>query len=76
MLKLLNACKNALFRGYAVFCAARASAGSNTIKIVTNSRSQRMDKSDAVVVFVYNVPPTAKVIWRRDNGLKSHQTDW
>ena len=28
------------------------------------------------VVFVFNVQPTAKVIWRRDHGLKSHQTDW
>ena len=29
-----------------------------------------------VVVFVFNVPPTAKVIWRRGYGLKSHPTDW
>ena len=29
-----------------------------------------------VVVFVFNVPPTAKVIWRRGHGLKSHPTDW
>ena len=29
-----------------------------------------------VVVFVLNVPPTAKVIWRRGSGLKSHPTDW
>ena len=29
-----------------------------------------------VVVFVFNVPPTAKVIWRRGHGLKSHLTDW
>ena len=28
-----------------------------------------------VVVLVFNVPPTAKVIWRRDHGLKSHPTD-
>ena len=28
-----------------------------------------------VVVFVFNVPPTAKVIWRRGHGLKSHPTD-
>ena len=26
--------------------------------------------------FVYNVPPTAKVIlWKQDHGLESHQTD-
>ena len=25
-----------------------------------------------VVVVVFNVPPTAKVIWRRGHGLKSH----
>ena len=29
-----------------------------------------------VVVFVFNVPPTAKVIWRRGHDLKSHPTDW
>ena len=29
-----------------------------------------------VVVFVFNVPPTAKVIWRQGHGLKSHPTDW
>ena len=29
-----------------------------------------------VVVFVFNVPPTAKVIWRRGHGLKSHPTGW
>ena len=29
-----------------------------------------------VVVLVFNVPPTAKVIWRRGHGLKSHPTDW
>ena len=28
-----------------------------------------------VVVFVFKVPPTAKVIWRRGHGLKSHPTD-
>ena len=28
------------------------------------------------VVFVFNVSPTAKVIWRRGHGLKSHPTDW
>ena len=28
-----------------------------------------------VFVFVFNVPPTAKVIWRRDIGLKSYPTD-
>ena len=29
-----------------------------------------------IVAFVFNVPLTAKVIWRRGHGLKSHQTDW
>ena len=29
-----------------------------------------------VVVFVFKVPPTAKVTWRRDHGLKSYPTDW
>ena len=47
MVKLLNVCKNALFHGYAVFRAACAGAGSNTIKIITYSRCQRIDKSSA-----------------------------
>ena len=34
------------------------------------------DKMEVVVVLVFNVPPTAKVIWRRGHGLKSHPTDW
>ena len=29
-----------------------------------------------VVVFVLNIPPATKVIWRLGNGLKSHPTDW
>ena len=29
-----------------------------------------------IVVFVFNVQPTAKVIWRRCHGLKSHPTVW
>ena len=45
MLKLLTACNNALFHGYAVFRAARAGAGSKTIKIITYSRGQRMDRT-------------------------------
>ena len=67
MLKLLNACKNALFYGYAVFRAARAGACSNTIKIITYSRGQRMDKSTAVkinkhIYFVTFLHTTKKVI--------------
>ena len=27
-------------------------------------------------MLVFNVPPTAKVIWRWGHGLKSHPTDW
>ena len=27
-------------------------------------------------MFVFNVPPTAKVIWRWGHGLKSQPTDW
>ena len=30
----------------------------------------------AAVVFVFNVPPTAQVIWRRGHDLKSRLTDW
>ena len=29
-----------------------------------------------VFVFELNISPTAMVIWRRGNGLKSHPTDW
>ena len=29
-----------------------------------------------VAVFVFNFPPTAYDIWRKDHGLKSHPTDW
>ena len=32
--------------------------------------------NDFAVAFVFNDPPTAKVIWRRGHGLKSHLTDW
>ena len=32
-------------------------------------------KRQLVVVFVFKVPPTAKVIWRLGHGLKSHPTD-
>ena len=50
MLKLLNACKNALFHGYAVVNASRAGASSTSIKIITYSRGQIMDKSNAVKI--------------------------
>ena len=39
-----------LIRGYAVFHASRAGTGSNTIKSITYSRGQRMDKSNAVKI--------------------------
>ena len=29
-----------------------------------------------LLCFGFNVPPTAKVIWRRGHSLKSHPTDW
>ena len=32
--------------------------------------------SSAAVVVMFNIPPTAKVIWRRGHGLKSHPTNW
>ena len=31
---------------------------------------------DDVCVFELNLPPTAKVIWRRGYTLKTHLTDW
>ena len=42
--------QNALIHGHAVFRAARAGSGSITIKIITYSRGQRMDKSNAVEI--------------------------
>ena len=27
-------------------------------------------------VYAFNVPPTAKAIWRGGHGLESHPTDW
>ena len=32
--------------------------------------------TDLFLCFVFNIPPTAKVIWRQGHGLKSHPTDW
>ena len=32
--------------------------------------------SVACACFEFNIPPTAKVIWRRGQGFKSHLTDW
>ena len=32
--------------------------------------------SSLVSEFVFNISPTAKVIWRLSYGLESHQTDW
>ena len=34
------------------------------------------DEAMLLVVFVLNVPPTAKVTWRRGHGFKSHPTGW
>ena len=49
-----------------------------TVKPVL-SGSSKIDKTKLlriVVAFLFNVPPTAKVIWRRGHGLKYHPTDW
>ena len=37
---------------------------------------EKLGIKPVAVVFVFNVPPTAKVIWRWCHGLKSHPTDW
>ena len=34
------------------------------------------NKTNILFEFVFNIPPTAKVIWRWDHGLESHMTDW
>ena len=43
---------------------------------VSADRLEKLGIKPVVVVFVFNVPPTAKVIWRWGHGLKSHPTDW
>ena len=43
--------------------------------IETNVSICRDDDEVDVVVFVFNVPTTAKVIWKRGHSLKSHPTD-
>ena len=42
----------------------------------TKQTNKRSGCISVVVVFVLNVPSTAKVIWRRGHGLKTHPTDW
>ena len=37
---------------------------------------KKKQRTNVVVVLGFYVPPTAKVIWRRDLGLKSHPKDW
>ena len=36
----------------------------------------RFVNNKVVVVLGFYVPPTAKVIWRQDLGLKSHPKEW
>ena len=43
---------------------------------VLKERDRSLSIQNNIVVLVFNVPPTAKVIWRRGHGLKSHPTDW
>ena len=38
--------------------------------------SQQKHNLVVVLVFVFNLPPTARVIWRPGHGIKSHPTDW
>ena len=52
------------------YCRGR---GITTIIFITSSA---IKTSLFVVVFVFNVPPIAKVIWRRGHSFKSHPTDW
>ena len=46
------------------------------LQLVNEGLSDRSGNMSFVVVFVFYVPPTAKVIWRRGHVLKSHLTDW
>ena len=41
-----------------------------------SSNGHRKCTCSYVVVLVFEVPSTDKVIWRRGHGLKSHPTDW
>ena len=45
-------------------------------KSLQNESDRGLISCIVVVVFVFNVPPTVKVISRRGHGLKSHPTDW
>ena len=46
------------------------------MSFMTVTKGKSLTRNVVVVVFVFNVPPTAEVIWRRGHGLKSHPTDW
>ena len=39
-------------------------------------KPHRKGSIEVVVVLRFHIPPTAKVIWRQDLGLKSHPKDW
>ena len=49
------------FKVLQIHCKNCSTIGKDTSELVG---------SNVVVVFVFNIPPTAKVIWRRDHGLK------
>ena len=48
--------------------------GSSESTYVQNATLLEISCTGFVVVF--NVPPTAKVIWRQGHSFKSHPTDW
>ena len=60
--------------------------GDVQVNLLTDARTTKLilslyDSGDCIaillndLVLVFNVPPTAKVIWRRGHCLKSHPTD-
>ena len=46
------------------------------LKTKNNTLQPCITKLSCVCEFVFNVPPTAKVIWRQGHSLESHPTDW
>ena len=53
-------------------CCRLLTFSKNTFRNTSLSSCQTV----LIVAFVFNVPPTAKVIWKRGHSFKSHPTDW
>ena len=58
-----NTCLN--FRLFTVRCA-----------VVFFALNESQSNGARMYVFMFNIPKTAKVIWRGGHSFKSHPTDW